>query len=109
MEERHLGLVPALEKEKINKNIELWGKIAEEYIAAKDIMEYFLIARDAIRKCLQKKERILSYIWIDVYKARFLYRLSEVVREYNERYKELYEEANDREMDLLRGKYKNPR
>ena len=32
VEERHLGLVPALEKEKINRNIELWGKIAEEYI-----------------------------------------------------------------------------
>ena len=42
VEERHLGLVPALEKEKINRNIELWGKIAEEYIdldALKDIMK----------------------------------------------------------------------
>jgi cobyrinic acid a,c-diamide synthase len=42
VEERHLGLVPALEKEKINMNIELWGKIAEEYIdldALKDIMK----------------------------------------------------------------------
>ena len=42
VEERHLGLVPALEKEKINKNIELWGKIAEEYIdldMLKDIMK----------------------------------------------------------------------
>ena len=42
MEERHLGLVPALEKEKINRNIELWGNIAEEYIdldALKDIMK----------------------------------------------------------------------
>ena len=42
VEERHLGLVPALEKEKINRNIELWGKIAEEHIdldALKDIMK----------------------------------------------------------------------
>lgn len=42
VEERHLGLVPALEKEKINRNIELWGKIAEEYIdldALKSIMK----------------------------------------------------------------------
>lgn len=42
VEERHLGLVPALEKEKINRNIDLWGKIAEEYIdldALKDIMK----------------------------------------------------------------------
>ncbi len=42
VEERHLGLVPALEKEKINRNIELWGKIAEEYIdldALKTIMK----------------------------------------------------------------------
>ena len=42
VEERHLGLVPALEKEKINRNIELWGKIAEDYIdldALKDIMK----------------------------------------------------------------------
>ena len=42
VEERHLGLVPALEKEKINRNIELWGKIAEEYIdldMLKDIMK----------------------------------------------------------------------
>ena len=42
VEERHLGLVPALEKEKINRNIELWGNIAEEYIdldALKDIMK----------------------------------------------------------------------
>ena len=42
VEERHLGLVPALEKEKINRNIELWGKIAEGYIdldALKDIMK----------------------------------------------------------------------
>ena len=42
VEERHLGLVPALEKEKINRNIELWGKIAEEYIdldTLKDIMK----------------------------------------------------------------------
>lgn len=42
VEERHLGLVPALEKEKINKNIDLWGQIAEEYIdldALKDIMK----------------------------------------------------------------------
>ena len=41
VEERHLGLVPALEKEKINRNIDLWGKIAEEYIdldMLKDIM-----------------------------------------------------------------------
>lgn len=41
VEERHLGLVPALEKEKINRNIELWGKLAEEYIdldALKSIM-----------------------------------------------------------------------
>lgn len=42
VEERHLGLVPALEKEKINRNIELWGKLAEEYIdldALKSIMK----------------------------------------------------------------------
>ncbi|MBR5502967.1 MAG: Ni-sirohydrochlorin a,c-diamide synthase [Methanobrevibacter sp.] len=42
VEERHLGLVPALEKERINKNIDLWGEIAEEYIdldALKDIMK----------------------------------------------------------------------
>lgn len=42
VEERHLGLVPALEKEKINRNIDLWGKIAEEYIdldMLKDIMK----------------------------------------------------------------------
>lgn len=42
VEERHLGLVPALEKEKINRNIELWGKLAEEYIdldALKNIMK----------------------------------------------------------------------
>ena len=42
VEERHLGLVPALEKEKINKNIDLWGKIAEEHIdldMLKDIMK----------------------------------------------------------------------
>ena len=42
VEERHLGLVPALEKEKINRNIELWGKIAETYIdldMLKDIMK----------------------------------------------------------------------
>lgn len=42
VEERHLGLVPALEKEKINRNIELWGKIAEEHIdldMLKDIMK----------------------------------------------------------------------
>lgn len=41
VEERHLGLVPALEKEKINRNIDLWGKIAEEHIdldMLKDIM-----------------------------------------------------------------------
>ena len=42
VEERHLGLVPALEKEKINRNIDLWGQIAEEYIdldMLKDIMK----------------------------------------------------------------------
>ena len=42
VEERHLGLVPALEKEKINRNIDLWGKIAEEHIdldMLKDIMK----------------------------------------------------------------------
>lgn len=42
VEERHLGLVPALEKDKITKNINLWGEIAEEYIdldALKDIMK----------------------------------------------------------------------
>ena len=42
VEERHLGLVPALEKERINKNIDLWGEIVEEYIdldALKDIMK----------------------------------------------------------------------
>jgi cobyrinic acid a,c-diamide synthase len=42
VEERHLGWVPALEMEKINRNIELWGNIAEEYIdldALKDIMK----------------------------------------------------------------------
>ncbi|WP_297979780.1 Ni-sirohydrochlorin a,c-diamide synthase [uncultured Methanobrevibacter sp.] len=42
VEERHLGLVPALEKDKITKNINLWGEIAEEYIdldALKNIMK----------------------------------------------------------------------
>ena len=42
VEERHLGLVPALEKDRITKNINLWGEIAEEYIdldALKDIMK----------------------------------------------------------------------
>ena len=42
VEERHLGLVPALEKERITKNIDLWGQIAEEYIdldALKEIMK----------------------------------------------------------------------
>lgn len=42
VEERHLGLVPALEKERISKSIDLWGNIAEEYIdldALKDIMK----------------------------------------------------------------------
>ncbi|ADC48001.1 cobyrinic acid a,c-diamide synthase CbiA4 [Methanobrevibacter ruminantium M1] len=42
VEERHLGLVPALEKERITRNINLWGEIAEEYIdldALKDIMK----------------------------------------------------------------------
>ncbi len=42
VEERHLGLVPALEKERITKSINLWGNIVEEYIdldALKDIMK----------------------------------------------------------------------
>ena len=42
VEERHLGLVPALEKDRITKNINLWGKIAEEHIdldALKEIMK----------------------------------------------------------------------
>ncbi len=42
VEERHLGLVPALEKDRITKNIELWGQLAEDYIdldALKDIMK----------------------------------------------------------------------
>lgn len=41
VEERHLGLVPALEKDKIRENIDLWGNIAEEYLdldALKEIM-----------------------------------------------------------------------
>lgn len=32
VDERHLGLVPALEKEKIAKNIEKWATVVEEYI-----------------------------------------------------------------------------
>ena len=32
VEERHLGLVPALEKDRITKNINLWGEIAQEHI-----------------------------------------------------------------------------
>lgn len=42
VEERHLGLVPALEKDRITKNIKLWGEIAEEHIdldALKEIMK----------------------------------------------------------------------
>jgi len=42
VEQRHLGLVPALEKERIEKNINHWGEIAEEYIdldALKEIMK----------------------------------------------------------------------
>ncbi|MDR2623256.1 MAG: Ni-sirohydrochlorin a,c-diamide synthase [Methanobrevibacter sp.] len=44
IEQRHLGLVPALEKEKITKNIEIWGKMVEEYLdldALIDIMKGF--------------------------------------------------------------------
>jgi cobyrinic acid a,c-diamide synthase len=32
VDERHLGLVPALEKERIAKNIEKWAHVVEEYI-----------------------------------------------------------------------------
>lgn len=32
VEQRHLGLVPALERDRIQQNIEHWGRIAEEYI-----------------------------------------------------------------------------
>ncbi len=42
VEERHLGLVPALEKDRITKNIKLWGEIAENHIdldALKEIMK----------------------------------------------------------------------
>ena len=42
VEERHLGLVPALEKDRITKNINLWGEIAQEHIdldALKEIMK----------------------------------------------------------------------
>ena len=61
VEERHLGLVPALEKEKINRNIELWGKIAEEYIdldALKDIMKTSSksTVRDNMNKAIEAHE-----------------------------------------------------
>jgi cobyrinic acid a,c-diamide synthase len=44
IEQRHLGLVPALEKAKIGESIENWGKIAENYIDLDgliDIMKAF--------------------------------------------------------------------
>ncbi|MDR3223710.1 MAG: Ni-sirohydrochlorin a,c-diamide synthase [Methanobrevibacter sp.] len=49
IEQRHLGLVPALEKEKIAKSIETWGKIVEEYIdldSLIDIMKAFKTPKD---------------------------------------------------------------
>ncbi len=61
VEERHLGLVPALEKEKINRNIELWGKIAEEYIdldALKSIMKTSSksTVKDNMNKAIEEHE-----------------------------------------------------
>ncbi|MDR2873432.1 MAG: Ni-sirohydrochlorin a,c-diamide synthase [Methanobrevibacter sp.] len=49
IEQRHLGLVPALEKDKIAKNIENWGKIVEKYIDLDcliDIMKDFKTPKD---------------------------------------------------------------
>ncbi|MDR3290665.1 MAG: Ni-sirohydrochlorin a,c-diamide synthase [Methanobrevibacter sp.] len=49
IEQRHLGLVPALEKEKIAKSIETWGEIVEEYIdldSLIDIMKAFKTPKD---------------------------------------------------------------
>ncbi len=82
--------------------------IAEEYASYSTLTEHFLIAGDAIRKCLQNKDSILSHTYLYISKANFLYKLSDAVREYNKKYKELYDEAFDREEDLLRRKYKNP-
>lgn len=39
VDERHLGLVPALEKEKIATNIEKWGSVVEEYIDLDALLE----------------------------------------------------------------------
>lgn len=50
VEERHLGLVPALEKERISNSIGLWGNIVEEYVdldALKNIMK--ISSKDTIK------------------------------------------------------------
>ncbi|MDR2966649.1 MAG: Ni-sirohydrochlorin a,c-diamide synthase [Methanobacteriaceae archaeon] len=39
VDERHLGLVPALEKEKIAENIEKWAHVVEEYIDLDALIE----------------------------------------------------------------------
>lgn len=50
VESRHLGLVPALEKERIKKDIEKWGKIAEEYINLDLLKEIMKTSSDSKMK-----------------------------------------------------------
>lgn len=82
VEERHLGLVPALEKEKINRNIELWGKIAEEYIdldALKDIMK--TSSKSALR---DNKDKAIESMEDNVHRVDLSIHEDEFNKEHNE-------------------------
>ena len=70
VEQRHLGLVPALERDRIRNNIEKWGQIAEEYIdldALKEIMKTSSKStlRDNKSKAIESQEDQLNAVHED--------------------------------------------
>ena len=70
VEQRHLGLVPALERDRIRNNIEKWGQIAEEYIdldALKEIMKTSSksTVKDNKSKAIESQENQLNVVHED--------------------------------------------